>query len=74
MAIEPVHCPVSRADVVRLIDFEGRTTRVVCPEYDEPGGTCRLKARAGQGGPLARLLERTEEGTLATHGVRCDLA
>jgi hypothetical protein len=32
-----------------------------------------LKTREVSGGPLARLLERTRDGTLATHGVRCDL-
>ena len=74
MAIEPVHCPVSRTDVVRVTDFEGRTTRVVCAEYNESDASCRLKSRATLGGPLARLIERTQEGTLATHGVRCDLA
>lgn len=74
MAIMPVYCPVSHADVVRVTDLEGGTARVVCPEYLEPSGTCRVKVRAGAGGPLAQLLERTAEGTLAAHGVRCELA
>ena len=74
MSIATVHCPVSRLDVVRIIDFEGVTSRIVCPEYDEADRTCRLKARAVQGGPLTRLLVRTEEGTLAAHGVRCNFA
>jgi hypothetical protein len=74
MPIATVHCPVSRTDVVRVTDLEGMTTRIVCPDYEDTAGTCRLKARVAQGGPLARLLERTQEGTLAAHGVRCDFA
>ena len=74
MPITSIHCPVSHADVVRVTDFEGTTTRVVCSEYNEADDTCRLKTRAAAGGPLTRLLERTEEGTLAAHGLRCDLA
>jgi hypothetical protein len=72
--ITPVQCPVSRAEVVRVTDLEGSTVRVICCEYDEATRTCHLKARAGQAGPLGRLLERAAEGTLAAHGVRCELA
>lgn len=74
MPIAPMHCPVSHADVVRVTDFEGATLRIVCTDYDETTGACRLKAHAAAAGPLSRLLERTEEGTLASHGIRCDLA
>jgi hypothetical protein len=74
MPIVPVHCPVSHADVVRLTDLEGGTVRIVCPEYDPPSSACRIKQQANTGGPLARLIERTSEGTLAEHGVRCELA
>lgn len=74
MPIAPMHCPVSHADVVRVTDFEGATVRIVCGEYDEATEACRLKARAMTAGPLSRLLERTEEGTLGSHGIRCDLA
>lgn len=74
MPIAPLHCPVSHADVVRVTDFEGTTVRVVCSEYDETSKACRLKTRTATAGPLTRLLERTEEGTLASHGTRCDLA
>ena len=74
MPITPTYCAVSRMDVVRVTDLEGTTIRVVCPEYDEASGTCRLKASAAAGGPLGRFLERTQERTLAAHGVRCDLA
>ena len=74
MPITSLHCPVSHSDVVRVTDLEGSTTRVVCSEYNEADASCRLKTHAAAGGPLSRLLERTEEGTLAAHGVRCDLA
>ena len=72
MPITTARCPISHADVVRVSDLEGTTTRVVCAEYEEASNTCRLKARASADAPLARLLERAEEGTLATHGVRCE--
>ena len=74
MPIVTIHCPTSRSDVVRITDFEGATTRVVCAEYDEASETCRLKTRALGDAPLARLLERADEGMLAAHGVRCDFA
>jgi hypothetical protein len=71
MPITTVHCPASHSDVVRITDFEGATTRVLCAEYDEASDTCRLKMRAFADAPLARLLERADERTLATHDVRC---
>lgn len=74
MPIAPIYCPVSHADVVRVTDFEGATVRIVCSDYDETNQECRLKSRAAAAGPLTRLLERTHEGTLASHGTRCDLA
>ena len=74
MPIAPMHCPVSRADVVRVTDFEGATVRIVCSDYDLATGICRLKSSAAKAGPLTRLLERTEEGTLASHDIRCSLA
>ena len=74
MPITTVHCPVSHADVVRVTDFEGATTRVVCPQYDEPGETCRLKSSASTAAPLTRLLQRVDESTLDVHDVRCYFA
>lgn len=74
MPIAPMHCPVSHADVVRVTDFEGATIQIVCSSYDERTAGCQLKSRAASAGPLTRLLERTQEGTLASHGVRCNLA
>lgn len=73
MAIITIHCPVSHSEVVRVTDFEDSTIRVICAEYDDVTRACRLKARASAGGPLARLLDRAEERTLAEHGVRCHL-
>jgi hypothetical protein len=73
MPIMTVHCSVSRADVVRVTDLEGATLRVICPDYDEGSRLCRLKTRAQDGGPLARLLVRASAGTLAAHGIECEL-
>ena len=72
--ISVAFCPVSQSDVVRVTDLEGRVTRLVCVDYDEPTGNCLRKASEAGGGPLARFLSRTRERTLASHGVRCDLA
>jgi hypothetical protein len=74
MPISSIHCPVAHADVVRVTDLEGVTLRVICPEYEEPGGACRLKQHAGQAGPLGALLERAQEGSLSASSVRCSLA
>jgi hypothetical protein len=73
MSIITVRCPVLGSNVVRVIDFEGTVTRVICPEYQIPAGTCRLKTAVAKGGPLARLLERRDEETLAEHGNTCGL-
>jgi hypothetical protein len=74
MAMMTVHCSVSHADVVTVADFEGATLRVVCGNYDAPSRICKLKMRAREGGPLSRLLERVDEGTLGSRGARCDFA
>ena len=74
MAIVQVRCPVSGADVPRLVDLEDRTIRIICAEYDEATRICRLKKRAHEGGPLSQLLERVTESTLATKNLRCELS
>jgi len=73
MPITTVRCDVLGANVRCITDLEGTVTRVICPEYQEPAGICRLRSDATQVGPLSRLLERVEAGTLASHGVRCGL-
>jgi len=74
MPIESVRCAVSGAHVTRVTDFEGEITQLICPEYEQPTGTCRLKKSARSGGPLAQLLERTAEHSLETRSLRCVLA
>ena len=69
-----VRCPVLKANVSRVTDFEGLSTAIICAEFDEPTGICRLKKNALDGGPLAQLLERVEEGTLGHRSTRCDLS
>jgi hypothetical protein len=73
MAITSVHCPVLHATVKRVTDLEGEVVSIICPEYDEPNRACRLKKGAFQGGRLAQLLERADEGTLDRRTTRCDL-
>lgn len=74
MPINPVHCPVAHTDVFRITNLEGATIRIVCSEFEDATRTCRMKALAGEGGPLGRLLERAREGTLDAHDLRCVLA
>ena len=74
MPILTMQCPVSHTVVLRVADLEGATIRMLCTHYDELTRRCRLKARVGNDGPLAQLLQRAEEHTLAEHSVRCQLA
>jgi hypothetical protein len=74
MPISTMQCPVSHTVVLRVTDLEGATIRMLCTQYDELTGGCRLKARTGNDGPLAQLLQRAEEDTLAEHSMRCQLA
>lgn len=73
MGINLVRCPIIGANVSRVIDFEGETTKIICAEYDEQTGVCRLKKSASQGGMLSQLLERVSEDTLNTKSTRCVL-
>jgi hypothetical protein len=74
MPITTVHCPVIGSNVTRVTDLEDRPTKIICSEYQEPTGICRLKQRAKEGGMLSQLLERVSEGTLDTKDVRCVLS
>ena len=55
MAITAVRCHVSGADVIRITDLEDNATRIICSEYQESTGGCRLMKNAHNGGPLARF-------------------
>lgn len=73
MAMTSIRCPVLGAHVTRVTDLEGNVTRIICGEYEESTGTCRLKKTALEGGPLAQLLERMSEDTLNTRSTLCVL-
>jgi len=73
MTIRTARCHVLGKTVTCVTDLEGAVTRIACTEYDQATGNCRVKQRALTGGPLAQLLGRVADDTLATHGVRCDL-
>lgn len=74
MPIKSVWCPVMQSHVTSVTDFEGAIVRVVCYEYEEATRTCRMKREALEGGPLAQLLNRVSENTLADRNVRCAVA
>ena len=73
MAITSIRCPVLGAHVTQVTDLEGNVTRIICAEYEDATGVCRLKKTALDGGPLAQLLERLSEQTLETRGTLCIL-
>ena len=72
MAIRSARCPVLRATVTLVTDLEGQVTRIICPQYQDPTGQCKLKVLAHAGGPLSELLARVSEDTLQTRTTRCD--
>ncbi len=74
MAIESVHCPVIGMQVRRVTNLEGEPSQVICTEYDETTGICRLKQQSREGGPLSQLLERAAEESLDTKSTLCNLA
>ncbi len=72
MALHSILCPVLGGHITLVTDLEGMTSQVICPEYEESGGTCRLKKAARQGGPLSEFLERAREEALANRSTRCN--
>jgi hypothetical protein len=73
MAVAAIRCPVLGAHVSRITNLEGEVTDLICSEYEETTGICRLKRNASRGGPLAQFLERESENTLDTRTDRCHL-
>ena len=73
MAITTSRCPVSHEPVTVITDFEGRPSRVICPQLEERGYTCRLKEEAGFSGRLSQFLTRLSEDSLGEPGNRCRL-
>jgi hypothetical protein len=63
----------SRRSVTLITDLEGGVLRMICPEFREPGRTCRLKQEAMAGGRLSQLLTRLSEETLGDRGVECQM-
>lgn len=74
MPITLTWCHVLGATVTRVTDLEGNLVQLICPHYEETSQCCSVRADALTGGPLAQLLERVAEDTLASHGRRCPLA
>jgi hypothetical protein len=73
MALAAISCPVIGVHVSRITNLEGEVERVICSEYEESTGICRLKRHVSRGGPLAQFLERGAENTLDTRTERCHL-
>jgi hypothetical protein len=71
MSLETIWCPVTGGRVSRLTNLEGEVTGVICQEYEAATGACRRRAGVLKGGPLAQLLERVSEETLADATMQC---
>jgi hypothetical protein len=56
-----------------VTNLEDEVVTIICPEYEQATGICRLKKAALAGGPLSQLLERLSEDMLGTRTTRCDL-
>ncbi len=72
MAIVSIHCPVIGLQITRVTDLEGATTRVICPQYEESTGICRLKRQGRGGGMLSQFLDRVAEDALRSKDLHCD--
>jgi hypothetical protein len=73
MPMESSYCHVLGGHVTRITSLEGGSVRIICAEYEEPTGDCRLKKAGRQGGPLSQLLERVADEALDTKSVSCHL-
>ena len=73
MVIKSIRCPVFGVHVTQVIDFEGAVTRVICAEYDESDGACRLMKSSSAAGPLSRFVDRASEGIVGTPAAACPL-
>jgi hypothetical protein len=73
MALTAVRCAVLGAMVTRITDRDGHPTSVVCAEYEEPSGICRLKRAARERGPLAPFLDRAAEEAPDAGSIACDV-
>jgi hypothetical protein len=49
MAMTSVRCSVLGAYVTCVTDLEGSVARIICAEYDQSTGSCRLKKTALEG-------------------------
>ena len=61
-------CLILGAHVTRVT--RGGTTRIICSEYCETEGICRLKKAALESGTIQGLIEASSEG-VALGGTRC---
>ena len=74
MALTSSWCCVLQSNVTRVTDLEGEVVSVICPEFEAPTGTCRLKRSAFQDGLLSELLRRADENPIEHPAARCTLA
>jgi hypothetical protein len=73
MPMESIYCHVLGGQVTRITGLEGESIRIICVQYEEATGDCRLKKAGRKGGPLSQLLERVADETLDTKSVSCHL-
>ena len=74
LAMKTIQCHVIRRNVTVVTDLDDTVTLVICPEYVEPTGMCRMRRAPESGGPLSQLVGRVREAaSLAAPCTRCYL-
>jgi len=68
-----LRCPIRHTAVVRVTDVRAGTDTVVCPEYEEPTGICRLKEEALSDPSRSPLVDRLSGERRGAGPARCSL-
>jgi hypothetical protein len=74
MALIPIWCCALQRNVTQVTDPNDAIVAVVCPEFQVPNGTCRLKATVQQEVLLLGFFRRGTEVPIDGAVPRCRLA
>jgi hypothetical protein len=74
MGTKTIWCPVLQIHVTCITDLEDRVVRVICYEYEEATGTCRMKREVTKGGPLSQLVSRVSCSSVTPRTLGCAIA
>ena len=71
MTFRTERCPVGNTVATLVSDFEGTITMVICPDDQYGSGTCALRRRGRDAGPLTDFIDRVSTRTVADATNRC---